>query len=271
MPEGDTVWLTARRLHQALADRVLTHVDLRVAHLATVDLTGLTVIGVGARGKHLLVRFDSGSTLHSHLRMDGSWFISRADSRPAGGREHAIRAILGNAQWWATGYRVHDLALIPTADEAALVGHLGPDLLGPDWDLDEAMRRLRERLDRPVGEALIDQCNLAGVGNLYKSEVLFIERVHPWTPVGAIADLRRLITTVRRLMIANREHPEQTTTGLLARDRQHWVYQRSGQPCLRCRASIRHADQGEAPQRRGTYWCPTCQPSGDSRDPACTD
>ena len=104
------------------------------------------------------------------------------------------------------------------------------------------------------------QRNLAGVGNLYKNEVLFLEGVNPWTPSGAVADLGKLVTSVQRLMWANREHPEQSTTGFLARGRQHWVYERGGQPCLRCRTPIRRAEQGEPPRARSTYWCPRCQP-----------
>jgi endonuclease VIII len=259
MPEGDTVWLSARRLHQALAGRLLTVFDLRVPQLATCDLRGATVAEVLARGKHLLTRLDDGHTVHSHLRMDGSWYLSQAGQRPRGHPDHLIRAQLGNTEWLATGYRVHDLRVVATADEAELVGHLGPDLLGPDWDADAAARRLLAAPETPIGEALLDQRNLAGIGNLYKSEVLFIERTNPWTPVGKLADLTRLVSTAQRLMRANRDHPEQSTTGWLTRGRQHWVYQRGGEACLRCRTRIRRTDQGIAPRQRSTYWCPACQ------------
>ena len=171
-----------------------------------------------------------------------------------------IRALLGNADWWATGYRVHDLRLVTAAAEAELVGHLGPDLLGSDWDPDEAVRRLRADPARPVGEALLDQRALAGIGNLYKCETLFVERAHPWAAVGQVRDLRRLVSTAQRLMRANRDHPEQSTTGLTGRGREHWVYQRAGQPCLRCRTPILSAEQGAPPRQRTTYWCPRCQP-----------
>ena len=262
MPEGDTVWLTAHRLDTALAGRVLTVGELRVPQWAAADLRGETVLAVVARGKHLLTRLSSGRTLHSHLRMDGSWYLTAAGERPRRHPEHMIRARLGNAEWLATGYRVHDLRLLPTAAEAEVVGHLGPDLLGPDWDPDEAVRRLCSEPDRAIGEALLDQRNLAGVGNLYKCETLFVERVHPWTPTRDVADLHRLVETVQRLLRANRDHPEQSTTGLTTRGRQHWVYERRGEPCLRCRTPISYAVQGEAPRQRSTYWCPTCQPAG---------
>jgi endonuclease-8 len=260
VPEGDTVWLTAKRLHDALAGRVVTTFDLRVPQLATTDLTGDAVHEVAACGKHVLMRFAAGLTLHSHLRMDGSWHIVATGRRPNAQPEHRIRALIGNDAWLAAGYRVHDLRLVPTADEVQLVGHLGPDLLGPDWDPDEAVRRLLTPTDRSVGEALLDQRNLAGIGNLYKCEALFVERLNPWTAVDDVTDLAALVATSQRLMRANRDHPEQSTTGLLGRGREHWVYQRAGQACRRCRTPIRHAMQGEPPYQRDTFWCPTCQP-----------
>jgi endonuclease-8 len=262
VPEGDTVWLTAHRLHQALAGRPLTMSDFRVPALATVDLRGRTVAEVLARGKHILARLDDDLTVHSHLRMDGSWYLSRAGGPPPRRHPaHMIRARLGNAEWLATGYRVHDLRVVARADEQALVGHLGPDLLGPDWDLGRAVANLRREPDVPIGEALLDQRNLAGIGNLYKCEVLFIERVHPGTPVRDVPDLARLVASAQQLMRANRDHPEQSTTGHLGRGREHWVYERGGQPCLRCRTPVRRAEQGAAPRARSTYWCPTCQPA----------
>jgi endonuclease VIII len=262
MPEGDTVWLTAHRLHQALSGRPLTISDFRVPALATVDLRGRRVVEVLARGKHILTRLDDDLTVHSHLRMDGSWYVSRTGG-PAPRRhpEHMIRAKLGNADWLATGYRVHDLRVVTRAGEAEVVGHLGPDLLGPDWDPAAAVANLRRDPDAAIGEALLDQRNLAGIGNLYKCEVLFVERVHPWTPVSAVGNLERMMTTSYRLMRANRDHPEQSTTGYLERGREHWVYGRRNEPCLRCRTPIRRADQGQPPRQRITYWCPRCQPA----------
>jgi endonuclease-8 len=261
MPEGDTVWLTAHRLHEALAGRVVTTFDLRVPALATVDLRDTSVTQVLARGKHLLTRFDAGVTLHSHLRMDGSWYLTRAGDRARRYPEHDIRAVVGNAQWQATGFRVHDLRVLSTDREDELVGHLGPDLLGPDWDPARAVERLRRAPDVPVGEALLDQRNLAGIGNLYKSETLFLERIDPFTPTGAVPDLRALVERAHRLLRANRDHPEQSTTGLLGRGQQHWVYGRFGEPCRRCRTPIRRIEQGTPPYGRTTYWCPTCQAS----------
>jgi endonuclease-8 len=261
MPEGDTVWLTAARLHQALAGQELSLSDFRVPALATVDLRGRQVSEVIARGKHILIRLDGDLTVHSHLRMDGSWYLSAARGRtPRRHPDHMIRARLGNAEWLATGYRVHDLKVVTHAGEAELVGHLGPDLLGPDWDAATAVTKLLREPDVMIGEALLDQRNLAGIGNLYKSEVLFIERVNPWTRIADVPDLEHMVTTAHRLLRANRDHPEQSTTGYLERGRQHWVYGRFSEACLRCRTPIARAMQGEPPQQRSTYWCPRCQP-----------
>ena len=261
MPEGDTVWLTAHRLDRALSGRALTTCDFRVPALATVDLTGRIVTEVVPRGKHILMRLDD-LTVHSHLKMDGSWYLCRAGERlPRRHPEHMIRALLGNAEWLSIGYRVHDLRVVTRADEAMLVGHLGPDLLGPDWDAERAAANLRRKPEIAIGEALLDQRNLAGIGNLYKCEVLFVERVHPWTPVREIGEVHRIVTTAHRLMRANRDHPEQSTTGYTDRGRAHWVYDRAGEACLRCRTPIARAEQGTPPRTRLTYWCPGCQPA----------
>ena len=259
MPEGDTVWLTAHRLHAALSGRALTVGELRVPQLATTDLAGQTVAEVVARGKHILTRLESGYTLHSHLRMDGSWYLTRAGERPRRHPEHMIRAQLGNAEWLATGYRVHDLHVVATSAEPELVGHLGPDLLGPDWDLDRAVANLGRAPGVEIGQALLDQRNLAGIGNMYKCEALFAERVNPWTAVADVPDLTRLVATAHRFLRANRDHPEQSTTGRSGRGQEHWVYGRRNEPCLRCRTPIAYAEQGTPPYQRATYWCPNCQ------------
>jgi endonuclease-8 len=262
MPEGDTVWLTAHRLDQALRGRELTVGELRVPQLATIDLRGDTVSAVDARGKHLLTRLASDRILHSHLRMDGSWYLSRAGTRPRRHPDHAIRAQLGNTEWLATGYRVHDLRIVAADREAELVGHLGPDLLGHDWDPARAVANLAVLPDVAIGEALLDQRNLAGIGNMYKCEALFLERIDPWLQTGSVPDLARLVGTAQRLLRANRDHPEQSTTGRTGRGQEHWVYGRRGEACLRCRTPISYAEQGTAPYTRSTWWCPRCQRSG---------
>ncbi|MFI1227303.1 MULTISPECIES: Fpg/Nei family DNA glycosylase [unclassified Streptomyces] len=214
MPEGDTVLQTATRLHEALAGQVLTRSDLRVPRFATADLTGRAVLDVTARGKHLLTRIEGGLTLHSHLRMDGAWRVYAPQERWRGGPGHQIRAILANAGHTAVGYRLPVLELLRTGEESRAVGHLGPDLLGPDWDAGLALDRLLVAPERPLGEALLDQRNLAGIGNVYKCELCFLARVTPWLPVGALPDgaLPLLVTLAERLLHANRDRPTRTTT-----------------------------------------------------------
>jgi len=264
VPEGDTVWNTARVLQRALAGARLTGSDFRVPQLAATDLTGWTVRESASRGKHLLLRLTAPDghtggrdwTLHSHLRMDGAWQAYAPGERWAARPAHLIRVVLRSPGAVAVGYHLHELALIPTGEEEALVGHLGPDLLGPDWDPDEAARRLAARPDETIGEALLDQRNLAGVGNLYKCEVLFLRGISPWTPVGAVPDLVGTVTLAQRLLAANRGRWTQSTTGSLHRGQTSYVYGRRAQPCRRCGTPIRKAELGD----RVTYWCPTCQP-----------
>jgi endonuclease VIII len=193
--------------------------------------------------------------------MEGSWRIYRRGRRWTGGPEHQIRAILGNQQWTAVGYRLAIVELLRTDAESEAIGHLGPDVLGADWDVDEAVRRLCEAPERTVGEALLDQRNLAGIGNLYKSELCFLAGHHPRTPVGAVDDLDRIVDRAHRMLFLNRDRVEQATTGDLRRGRQHWVYRRDRQPCRRCGTRILVDQQGPEGQERTTYWCPTCQRS----------
>ncbi|MGW3013493.1 Fpg/Nei family DNA glycosylase [Streptomyces sp. NPDC001219] len=268
MPEGDTVWRLAQRLHDALTTGPLTHCDLRVPRLATVDLTGRAVLGVLPRGKHLLTRFEGGLTLHSHLRMDGAWRIYAPDERWRGGPAHQIRAVLGTADHTAVGYRLPVLDLLPTTDESRVVGHLGPDLLGPDWDPAEALRRLLATPARPLGEALLDQRNLAGIGNVYKSELCFLLRASPWLPLGDLPRPDRVPTLARKLLEANKRRPARVTTPSARPDRRLWVYGRAGHPCLRCGTTVRTADQDPATEERVTYWCPACQPDPPGSRPA---
>ncbi|MFF0449328.1 Fpg/Nei family DNA glycosylase [Streptomyces sp. NPDC004609] len=265
MPEGDTVWQTAKRLHTALAGRSLTRFDLRVPRFATADLTGRTVLDVTPRGKHLLTRIEGGFTLHSHLRMDGAWRVFAAGERWRGGPAHQIRAVLGNVSYAAVGYRLPVLELLRTDDEAKAVGHLGPDLLGPDWDAGTALANLLSDPGRALGEALLDQRNLAGIGNVYKSELAFLARVTPWLPVGGLPEgvPERLVVTAHRLLEANKNTFDRRTTpgGTAATRRSRlYVYGREGLPCLRCGTLVRKAAQGDGGGgERVTYWCPGCQ------------
>ena len=172
MPEGDTVYLVARTLHRALAGQVLVRSDLRVRALATVDLSGQTVVGVVARGKHLLLRTGAGWTLHTHLGMDGRWRIHPASHRTLGVPAFQVRVLLWTERNRAVGSNLPLVELLQTSQEEGRLAHLGPDLLASDFQVDEALRRLRAHPQRQVADALLDQRNLAGIGNLFKSEVL---------------------------------------------------------------------------------------------------
>lgn len=276
MPEGDTVWNTARVLDRALGGTAIRSSDLRVPALATVDLARWRVRGCASRGKHLLLRLAGPGdqqlmTLHSHLRMDGAWRVYGGGESWRGRPAHEIRVILRTLTAVAVGYHLHDLALVPTEEEQGLIGHLGPDLLGSadevgGWDPDEAVRRLRVHPERTVAEALLDQRNLAGIGNLYKAEVLFLRGVHPRTPVGDVANLDALVALARKLLLANRGRWTQATTGSVRRGQECYVYGRGGSPCRRCGTMIERETLGE----RITFWCPVCQPVRSSQPAAKT-
>ncbi|MCZ9344334.1 DNA glycosylase, partial [Streptomyces sp. TRM76130] len=169
------------------------------------------------------------------------------------------RVVLGTADRTAVGYRLPVLELLRTADEDRAVGHLGPDLLGPDWDPDRALANVLADPARQLGDALLDQRNLAGVGNVYKSELCFLLGVTPWLPVGDLPTDRAaaLPALAVRLLEANRDRPVRNTTG--RRNPDLFVYGRASRPCLRCGTPVRVADQGDGSRDRPTYWCPTCQ------------
>ena len=259
MPEGDTVLVAAARLHAALAGERLLATDFRVPKFATVDLSGQAVREVAARGKHLLLRTDAGVTLHSHLKMEGAWHLYRPRERWRG-PDFQVRAVLRTEPWVAVGFRLGICELLPTAREHEVVGHLGPDVLGADWDAAEAVRRLLADPDRAVGTALLDQRVLAGPGNIYKCEVCFLRGVDPWTPVGQVDDPAGMVDLLKRLMEANRTSGRQITTGDIRPGKTHWVAGRNGRPCRRCGTPIRMADQESYDADRVTWWCPTCQP-----------
>jgi len=261
VPEGDTVWLAGKRLRTALVGRELTGGELRHPELATVRLAGRTVAAVVSVGKHLLIRFGDGASLHTHFLMDGSWHLY-----PRGaswrGPDHQVRAVLVLPERVAVGFRLHQMRFIPTAQESQLIGHLGPDLLGEDWgpaQESEAVHRLIAQPAREFGQALLDQRVLAGLGNLYRTEMCFLLGVSPWVPVADV-DPWAAVRLARELLRRNADRPEQSTTGALGRDAQHWVFERAGRPCRRCGTRIRAALQGPGHQARITCLCTTCQP-----------
>ncbi|WP_219465432.1 DNA-formamidopyrimidine glycosylase family protein [Nonomuraea rhizosphaerae] len=258
MPEGDAVYRTAARLRGALDGRVLTRSDFRVPRHATADLTGRTVLANLSRGKHLLTRVEGGLTVHTHLRMEGSWQVRPAHRRVPPG--DVVRLVLANEQWQAVGLKLGMVDLLKTAEEDRVVGHLGPDLLGEDWDPAEAVRRLRSTPDRTIGEALLDQRNLAGIGTIYRAETLFLRGVWPWRRVGDIEDLEALVGLAQRLLEANKAHASTVTTGDRRPASQTWVYGRAGRPCRRCGTRISRGEMGAQPQERLILWCGDCQP-----------
>ena len=258
MPEGDTVWRTARHLHEALAGRELTLTDFRVPAYATVDLRGSRVDEVVSRGKHLLIRTPDHS-IHSHLKMEGAWHVYRLGARwrrPG----HSARAVLENDAWQAVGYSLGILEVLARDDEHDVVGHLGPDLLGPDWDLDEAVRRVTADPDRPVHLALLDQRNVAGFGNEYANELLFIMGLRPTRPVGEVPDARTLISRGQQLLDLNKSRVDRSFTGSTRTGEDRWVYGRERARCRRCGTPLRSGSLGDrSTTERNTFWCPHCQ------------
>lgn len=263
MPEGDAVWRVCQSLHAALAGQRITDWALRWPTVATTDQRGATTLEVVPRGKHILHRLDSGVTLHSHLRMDGTWRVH--DPRTLTRQQlfaHRVRAIVGCRTATALGCELGMLDVVRTADEHMLVGKLGPDLLGSDWDGDAAVTRLLTRPERPIAEALLDQRNLAGIGTIWNAETLFMTRTNPWTSVGALGAerLRALVDQAHRLLVASLAFPCSVSTGVLREPL--YAYGRAERPCRRCRTPIVAGRVGEPPEDRIMYYCPRCQGVG---------
>lgn len=256
MPEGDTVFRAARMLDSALAGGTVTRFDLRVPQLATADLTGEQVHAVVPRGKHLLARIGPW-TLHSHLKMEGEWHVYRPGERwraPA----FRARAIVATMDAEAVGFDLAEIALVPTDRENELVGYLGSDPLSNDWDLDEAATRVGADR-REIHVAVLDQRNVAGFGNVYANEMLFVRGIHPETP-GTRVDARALLEVGTRMIRANRDRVERTFTGVDRRGERMWVYGREKRPCRRCGTPILASALGaDATRERNVFWCPRCQ------------
>ncbi|WP_067562118.1 DNA-formamidopyrimidine glycosylase family protein [Nocardia acidivorans] len=252
MPEGDTVYLTAARLRTALAGKTLTRSDFRVPRYATLDLRGQQVESVGSYGKHLFVRTPDLS-IHTHLKMEGVYRVYTPGQRwtkPG----FTARLILATEDSEAVGFSLGLVEVLRRPDEHTATDHLGPDLLGPDWDAAEAVRRLSTHPDQPIGLALLDQRNLAGIGNIYRSEICFLRRIHPATPVGEIDDLPALVAEAHRVLTKAAHEPPWRAL----------AYGRQRRPCPRCGTNmVVHllADDPALPRAdRGIYFCPRCQP-----------
>lgn len=265
MPEGDTIWRVARQLDDQLRDHQLVATDFRVPRFATVSLASKYVLGVRSRGKHLLLDVadaaDSPPTVivHSTLGMDGAWRIYQKSDRWTGGPGHQIRAVIKTGNVTAVGYRLPHVDVFSPAEATKRLAHLGPDLLGTDWDPALALANLQARSTAQIGAVLLDQRVLAGVGNVYKSELCFLARINPWTPVVAVPNLSSIVANAHELLVANKQELKRVTTG----NPRHplWVYGRNGRPCRVCGTAIRVAQQGAAPEHRHTWWCPGCQPA----------
>ncbi|MGE2725449.1 endonuclease VIII Nei2 [Mycolicibacterium pulveris] len=252
MPEGDTVWHTAVILRDALEGKALTRCDVRVPRYATVDLTGRVVDEVLSRGKHLFIRAGDAS-IHSHLKMEGSWKVHPLHRPSRAG--HRIRIILETRDIQAVGIDLGVLEVLERDHDTDAVAHLGPDLLGDDWDPRVAMQNLTADPHRRLSEVLLDQRVMAGVGNVYCNELCFVTGYLPTTPVGSVRDPLRMVQRARDMLWLNRSRWNRTTTGDTRRGNQLWVYGRAGEPCRRCATPIEFDQGGE----RVTYWCPVCQ------------
>jgi formamidopyrimidine-DNA glycosylase len=263
VPEGDSVYKEARRLEPALGGRRLSRGELRVPAHAADDLAGSTVLELDTHGKHLLTRLDSGLTLHTHLRMDGSWSLTRPGRRLPRQLLPDVRVLLETDRGWtAYGLRMPVVDLVRTADEHEVVGHLGPDPLRADWDPKAAVARLASDPGRPLAAALLDQRLMAGLGNLWVNELCFLRGYSPWTPVGEV-DLAATVALAARTLRHSALVPGayQVTTGRNRPGEDHWVAGRAGQPCRRCRTPVLVAAEVPGdPDRRRTWWCPRCQP-----------
>jgi len=283
MPEGDTLFRTAAGLRPHLLGRTVTAARARVPGPQVERIVGATIVAVDAVGKNLLIRFGNGLELRTHLRMHGSWHRYRPGEP---WRRPAARAVLVLEVPGAIAV-CFDAPLVELLETRAEGLHpplagLGPDATGDAFDRDEALRRLRDpgRAGRTIAEALLDQRALAGVGNVYKSEVLFIERVDPFSAVAAVDDatLARLMDRARALLLANRGSAARVTTGSAGggaatamiegrpppTGARLWVYRRAGRPCRRCGTLVVARRHGDLPPT--TYWCPGCQPPGGTRE-----
>ncbi len=262
MPEGDTLFRVAHQISKQICGKRIEAARAKPELVKAKTLKGHRLQKAEARGKHLLLDFDNELSVHSHLGMTGSWHIYPRGER---WRKPAQRAAL------ALRFDTHDLVcfspkLIELNSTARIrrnrfLTGLGPDLLAENFDEDEALRRLRRHQQLPIGEALMAQQLVAGIGNVYKSEILFMNRLDPFSPVSDLDDetLRSCLRSARRYLRRNLEGLRRKFRGSTHGDRL-WAYLRSGMPCLECGTPIRMRRQGET--ARSTYYCPVCQGTG---------
>ncbi|MCL1898972.1 MAG: Fpg/Nei family DNA glycosylase [Promicromonosporaceae bacterium] len=270
MPEADEVRLTAERLGLALAALPLERAELRWPSCATVNLVGATVTESTSYGKHLLTRLDDGRTLHTHLRMDGSWRIARTGTPSARAGQPQVRAVLGTARWTAIGELLGMMDVIPTSQEKRLLAGLGPEVLAPDFEqvgLPEAVRRLRAHPDLCLAQALLEQRIVAGIGTIWMAESLFTERLYPWLRVAEVDDNTAASLIWRAAELIRGSIEVARTDGLGAVSRH--MHGRHRRPCPRCGRPVQVASQwgpsvppDQGAQNRIVFWCPACQAAG---------
>jgi endonuclease-8 len=276
MPEGDTIFRAARTLHRALAPKTVVRFESALPALTRVHedtpITGRTVESVTSVGKHLLVTFSGDLVLRTHMRMNGSWHIYRPGERWRRGRND-MRIVIATADFEAVGFNIPVAEFIERRDlgRNRELRRLGPDILADGFDAADAARRIRERPHTQIGDLLLNQSVLAGIGNVYKSEVLFACRVNPFVHAGTLDEptVACLVETARKFLLANVSDGlaaigamttyvgyRRTTRRDDPRERL-WVYGRARLPCRRCGTRIGVKKQG--PDARLTYWCPRCQ------------
>jgi endonuclease-8 len=279
MPEGDTIYRAARALHRALAGQTVTRFESVYPALTRIaedrPIVGRSVESVSARGKHLLIAFSGDLVLRTHMRMNGSWHLYRPAARwqrPA----RDMRVLVATASVIAVGFNVPVAELLTARDLARHeeLRALGPDLLAATFDRDEVVRRMRARGRDAVADVLLNQRVVAGIGNMFKSEILFLAGIHPFTPVSVLdaAALGRIVDIAREQLAANVMTRSQTLSSITARRTTRsldpnstlWVYGRGGKPCRRCGATIQSKKTGM--DARLTYWCPVCQPAPAASD-----
>ena len=256
MPEGDTIRRLADTIGRRFAGQRCVRCVTRDPRLVGVDLAGATLVDVDAVGKHLLIRFDNGKTLHSHLLMTGSWTVGPAAREPEWRRRIELWMETGRL----TGVDLPIVEMLPTSQEGRIIGHLGPDLCGPEEpDLGEIAERLRREPRAALAAALLDQRNVAGFGNVYAIEVPFICGLSPNQPVGAIEGLQHLVGLGAAMIRTNANRGPQNTTGRRLNTADHWMYARRGRPCPLCANTLDGWEERDSPWGRASVWCPGCQ------------
>ncbi len=277
MPEGDTIYRAAHVMNRALASKTVTRFESPLVHLARVEIdspvTGRTIESVEAAGKWNLMRFSGDLILATHMLMNGSWHLYRPGERWQKNRRD-MRILIETPEFVAVGFNV-PVAQFHTNRTLARqprIANQGPDLLAPEFDTSDVAGRLRAQANRELGSVLLDQRVLAGAGNVFKSEVMFVAGINPFRAAASLsqAEAAQVALTARSLLKANAAGPTanrlsayrgwRRTTGSMNPEKRLWVYGRKGEPCRKCGTAIACRKQGL--EARVTFWCPRCQPEG---------